>query len=68
MPNANSPAGGQIKNLLNEFKAVNKRTRDYLSEVNKKIAELDIKYAQNLIKHNINILKAAKSVLLNKKR
>lgn len=58
----------QVQNLLDEFKAVNKKARDYLSEVNKKIAEIDIKYAQGLVKNDINILQAAKSILLNKKR
>lgn len=62
------PKNNQVQNLLNEFKAVNKKTSDYLSEVNKKIAELDVKYAQSLIKHNINILKAAKSVLQKKRK
>lgn len=64
MPNTNN----QIQNLLNEFKAVNEKARNYLSEVDKKIAELDIKYAQNLVKYDISILKAAKSVLLNKNK
>ena len=63
MANANN----QAQNLLTEFKAVNKKAADYLSQVNKKIAELDIKYAQSLVKYDINILKAAKSILLNKK-
>lgn len=62
------PNNNQIKILLNEFKVVNKKTRDYLSEVNKKIAELDLKYAKSLVKHDINILKAARSILLSKKK
>lgn len=60
-------ANNQAQNLLNEFKAVNEKAKNYLSQVNRKIAELDIKYAQSLVKHDINILKAAKSILLNKK-
>lgn len=64
MPKINN----QAKNLLNEFKAVNKKAKDYLSQVNKKITELDIKYAQNLVKHDINILRAAKGILQNKKK
>lgn len=63
MPNTNN----QAQNLLNEFKQANKKFKDYLSGVDRTIAELDIKYAQSLVKHDINILKAAKSVLLNKK-
>lgn len=61
-------ANNQAQNLLNEFKLVNKTAGDYLSQVNKKIAELDIKYAQGLVKNDINILQAAKSILLNKKK
>lgn len=68
MQNTNPPAGGQIKNLLNDFKRVNEKTKNYLSEVDRRIAELDIKYAQGLVKNNINILQAAKSILLSKNK
>lgn len=64
MPNINNQAQG----LLTEFKTVNKKIGNYLSQVNKKIAELDLKYAQELVKNDINILKAAKSILLAKKK
>lgn len=60
-------ASKQAKNLLNEFKAVNKKAGNYLNRVNKKIAELDIKYTQNLVKYDINILKTAKKLLSSKK-
>ncbi|MBU0722294.1 hypothetical protein KKA93_02450 [Patescibacteria group bacterium] len=64
MPNTNN----QIQDLLNEFKAINEKARNYLSEVDKKIAQLDMKYAQSLVRYDINILKAAKSILLAKKK
>lgn len=57
----------QAKNLLNDFKAVNKKASDYLSQTNKKIAELDLKYAKGLVKNDINIMKTAKNILSAKK-
>lgn len=66
MPNTNNNI--QIKTLLSEFKQTNKKFKNYLNQVDRKIAELDIKYAQSLVKHDINILKAAKSVLQNKRK
>jgi len=66
MPKINNQAKAQA--LLNDFKATNFEAKNYLSELGKKIAELDLKYAQQLVKNDINVLKAAKSVLLNKKK
>lgn len=63
MPKTNN----QAQDLLNEFKAVNKKAEDYLSGLGKKIAGLDLQYAQHLVRNDINILKSAKSVLLKKK-
>ena len=63
MPKTNN----QAQNLLNDFKAANQKASDYLSQVNKKIAEFDLAYAKGLVKSDINIMKAAKSLLLKKK-
>ncbi|MBI2459572.1 MAG: hypothetical protein HYV53_03415 [Parcubacteria group bacterium] len=63
MPKTNN----QVKNLLAEFKTANEKAKNYLSDLGKKIAELDLKYAQGLVKNDIAILRAAKTVLLNKK-
>lgn len=64
MPKKNN----QAQDLLREFKAVNKKAKDYLSGLDKKIAELDLKYAQYLVKNDISLMRAAKSVLLSKKK
>lgn len=63
MPKTNN----QAQDLLDEFKAVNDKAKDYLSDLGKKIAELDLKYAQRLVKNDISVMQAAKSVLLKKK-
>ena len=60
-------ANNQAQDLLDEFKAINRKAKDYLDEVGRKIAELDIKYARQLVNNDINVMKAAKSVLLKKK-
>lgn len=58
----------KVQDLLDEFKKVNGEAKDYLDGVGKKIAELDMKYAQSLVRNDINILKAAKKVLEGKKK
>lgn len=63
MPDTNN----QVQGLLDEFKAINDKASSYLSEVDKKIFQFDLKYAQQLVQHDINILQAAKKALLNKK-
>lgn len=60
-------ANNQVQDLLDEFKAINDKASNYLSELDKKIAQFDLKYARQLVQHDINILQAAKKVLLNKK-
>lgn len=57
----------QVQDLLNEFKAINDKARNYLDELGKKIAELDMKYAQQLVQNDVNVMKAAKSVLEKRK-
>ncbi len=64
MPNANK----QAQDLLDEFKAINQKAKNFLEDVDKKIAELDIQYAQQLVRHDINMLKAAKNIIKAKKR
>ncbi len=56
----------QAQDLLEEFKAINRKAKDYLDEVNRRIAEIDLKYAQSLVQNDINIMNAAKSLLENK--
>ena len=63
-----SKANDQVQDLLNEFRAVNNNVKNYLNEMTKKIAELDMKYAQQLVRNDINILKSAKSILQNKRK
>lgn len=58
----------QAQDLLDEFKAINQKARNFLDDVDKKIAELDIQYAQQLVRHDINMLKAAKNIIKAKKR
>jgi len=62
-----SKVNKQVQNLLADFKAANQKAKTYLSELDKKIAELDLKYARDLVQNDINVLKAAKNVLLKKK-
>jgi hypothetical protein len=57
----------QAQDLLKEFKAVNDQARNYLDGLAKKIAELDMKYAQHLVQNDINVMKAAKTILESKK-
>lgn len=64
MPTTNN----QVQNLLDEFKAINEKAGDYLAGLSKEIADLDLKYAQHLVKNDINIMKAAESVLLSQKK
>ena len=56
----------QIRDLLDEFKTINKKAKNYLDELNLKIIELDLKYAQQMVQNDINVLKTAKSVLQSK--
>lgn len=58
----------QAQDLLKELKAVNAKAKDYLNGVGKKMAELDLKYAQSLVQNDIDIMKAAKSILQNKNK
>jgi hypothetical protein len=64
MPQVNN----QAQDLLDEFKAVNAKAKNYLNDLGKKIAELDLKYARHLEQNDINIMKAAKSILEKKKK
>ena len=61
-------ANNQVQDLLDEFKAINEKAKNYLSELDKKIVQFDLKYAQQLVKHDINMLKAAKNILKSKKK
>jgi hypothetical protein len=63
-----SKKNNQSQDLLAEFKSINDQARKYLDEAGKKIAALDLKYAQGLVKHDINIMKAAKAILEKKKK
>jgi len=58
----------QAQSLLNEFTDINNRAKDYLDELDKKIIQFDLKYAQQLVKHDVNMLKAAKNIITNKKK
>jgi len=58
----------QAQSLLNEFTDINNRAKDYLDELDKKIVQFDLKYAQQLVKHDVNMLKAAKNIITNKKK
>ncbi|MDO8667906.1 MAG: hypothetical protein Q7K35_02280 [bacterium] len=64
MPNTNN----QVQDLLAEFKAINEKAKAYLSDLDRRIAEQDLKYAQNLVKNDISIMQAAKAVLLSKNK
>lgn len=64
MPKAND----QAQNLLNDFKAVNAKAKDYLSELDKKIAAVDLKYARHLVKTDISLMKAAKTIMESKNK
>jgi|GEM_PF-1898306 len=66
MPTTNNQ--NQAQALLDEFKAVNEKARRNLDELDKKIAALDLRYAKSLVQHDINMMQAAKSVLLGKKK
>lgn len=63
-----SKTTNQAQVLLDEFKAVNEKAKNNLSDMDRKIAELDLKYARNLVKNDISMMQAAKSILLNKKK
>ena len=63
MPQTNN----QVQDLLDEFKAVNAQAKNYLNDLGKKIAELDLKYARDLVQNDINVMRAAKSILEKKK-
>ena len=56
----------QAQDLLEEFKEINRKAKDYLDEVGRRITELDIAYAQHLVNNDISMMKAAKSVLERK--
>ncbi|MDD4900631.1 MAG: hypothetical protein PHS62_00760 [Patescibacteria group bacterium] len=62
MPKQNNQAQ-QAQALLDEFKAANAKAKAFLSDLDKKIAAADLKYAQHLVQNDINIMKAAKTVL-----
>jgi hypothetical protein len=62
MPNTKSP-----QNLLKDLKKINDDAREYLAGVDKKIAELDAKYAEMLVKDDISLLKAAKKIVEKRK-
>lgn len=64
MPKTNN----QAQVLLDEFKAVNQKAEDYLKGLGEEIAALDLKYAQHLVKNDISMMQAAKSVLLSQKK
>lgn len=56
-----------LKNTLVEAKKTNEETRDFINNVDKKIAELDIRFAKTIIKDDINTLRTAKKILHEKK-
>ena len=58
----------QAQALLDEFKAINEKASDYLNGLDKEIAAMNLKYAQHLVKNDINMMQAAKSALLGKKK
>ncbi len=58
----------QVQNLLDEFREINEKAKNYLSELDKKIIQFDLKYAQQLVNYDINILKAAKDIIKSKKK
>lgn len=68
MPKTNNKAQAQVQALLDEFKAINDKAKDYLTDLNRRIAEQDLKYAQHSVQHDINLMQAAKAVLLSKKK
>ena len=53
---------------MDEFKAINAEAKENLTELNRKIAEFDLQYARQLVKNDIGMMQAAKSVLESKKR
>jgi len=63
-----SKNNNQAQDLLKEFRAINDKAKTFLDGVGQKIAELDLKYAQSLVRNDINVMKAAKSILQNKKK
>lgn len=64
MPKTNN----QAQTLLDEFKAINEKAGDYLDGLSKEIAALNLKHAQHLVKNDINMMQAAKSVLSSRKK
>jgi len=64
MPNTNN----QVQDLLDEFKAINEKAKNYLSDLDRRIVEQDLKYAQHLVQNDISMMQAAKSALLSQKK
>lgn len=58
----------EIKKDINGMKKANEEARKYLENINKKIAELDLRYAKMLVKDDISQLKTAKKILQKRKK
>lgn len=56
-----------IKKIIGDLKQSNERIGKFLYEINKRIAELDLKYAQMALEDEIGNLKIAKDILEKKK-
>ena len=57
----------QISQLVNDLKKINDEARQYLCEVDQKIAALDIKYAKTLVQFDTKALKLARKIKLEEK-
>ena len=55
-----------LKNILAESKKTNKETREFISNIDKKIAELDVRFAKTIVKDDINTLRTAKKIMYNR--
>lgn len=56
-----------IKKIIGDLKQSNERIGKFLYEINKRIAELDLRYAQMDLEDEIGNLKMAKDILEKKK-
>lgn len=56
-----------IKKIIGDLKQSNARISKFLYEINKRIAELDLRYAQMALEDEIGNLKIAKDILEKKK-
>jgi hypothetical protein len=57
-----------LKKELAEMKQASAEVRAYLETVDKKIAELDLRYAKLLVRDEITALKTAKAILLGRNK